>query len=171
MTCDIRKWRLTDAASLAENLNNKKVMDNLRDGLPYPYTERDAAEFIQSMLTADADKTFAFAVTLDDVAIGSIGVFRGVNVHRRTAEIGYYLGEPYWGRGYMTGAVKKACDYVFSHSDIVRIFADPYDYNIASQRVLEKAGFTFEGTLRQNAVKNGRILDMKMYAILKEVAK
>ena len=98
---------------------------------------------------------------------GSIGVFRQENIHRQTAELGYYLAEEYWGNGLMTQAVRQICSFVFEQSDILRIYAEPFAYNIASCRVLEKAGFTCEGTLRQNAVKNGRVLDMKMYALLK----
>ena len=170
MECDIRHWRIDDAERLAEMLNNRKILDNLRDGLPCPYTVRDAEEYITSMLAADRDKTVAFAITVDGEVAGSIGVFRGENVHARTAEMGYYIGEPYWGRGIMTRVVQKTCDYVFSHTDIIRIFAEPYSFNVASCRVLEKAGFQFEGTLRQNAVKNGRITDMKLYAILRDEA-
>ena len=120
------------------------------------------------MLSADKDKTFAFAITLDDKVIGSIGVFRQENIHYRTAEMGYYIGEKYWGNGYMTEAVELACDFVFSNTDIIRIFAEPFAYNTASCRVLEKAGFVFEGILKSNAVKNGSIVDMKMYAKVKE---
>ena len=167
MKISIRKWRIEDKTDLAENLNNLKVMNNLRDGLPYPYTEKDAEDFIRAMLSSDKDKTFAFAITLDDKVIGSIGVFRRENIHYRTAEMGYYIGEPYWGQGYMTEAVRQICDHVFNNTDIIRIFAEPFAYNIASCRVLEKAGFTYEGTLKCNAFKNGNIEDMKMYARLK----
>ena len=163
----IREWKIDDKAELAENLNNMNILNNLRDGLPYPYTENDAEEFIRAMLSADKDNTFAFAITLDDQVIGSIGVFRQENIHYRTAEMGYYIGEKYWGNGYMTEAVKMACDFVFSNTDIIRIFAEPFSYNGASCRVLEKAGFTCEGTLRSNAYKNGIIVDMKMYALIK----
>ncbi len=166
--CRIRKWQLKDAVSLAAALSNKKVQDNLRDGLPYPYTEKDGADFISEMLSADENETFAFAITVDDVAVGSIGVFRQGNIHRQTAELGYYIAEKYWGKGIMTEAVKQVCDYVFQKSDIIRIYGEPFAYNTASLRVLEKAGFQYEGTLRNNAVKNGKVLDMKMYAILKE---
>jgi RimJ/RimL family protein N-acetyltransferase len=168
MNCEIRKWRLEDKAALSRNLNNINILDNLRDGLPFPYTEQDAEDYIRAMLSADPDKYFAFAVTLDDEAIGSIGVFRGENIHSRTAELGYYLGEPYWGHGYATGAVKQACEYVFAHSDIMRIYAEPFARNTASCRVLEKAGFRLEGVLRRNAVKNGKTEDMKMYALLNQ---
>ena len=167
MKIQIRKWRLSDAGDLAAALSNKKILDNLRDGPPYPYTEQDGRDFISAMLSANEDETFAFAVTVDEKAIGSIGAFRQGNIHIQTAELGYYIAEEYWGKGIMTEAVRQLCDYVFSHTDIIRIFAEPFAHNSASCRVLEKAGFQYEGTLRSNAVKNGNILDMKMYARLK----
>lgn len=168
MVCKIRKWRPSDAAELAKVLSDKEILDNLRDGLPYPYTEQDGAAFISAMLAADERETFAFAVTVQDKAVGSIGVFRQGNVHRRTAELGYYIAKEYRGKGMMTEAVRQVCTYVFDNSDILRIYAEPFSYNAASCRVPEKAGFQYEGTLRCNAVKNGRILDMKMYARLKD---
>ena len=168
MNCKIRKWKLTDAKDIAVALSNKKIQDNLRDGLPYPYSEQDGIDFISSMLSANEDETFAFAITLDDKAIGSIGVFRQQNIHRQTAEMGYYIAEEYWGKGIMTDAVKQICNYVFKNSDILRIYAEPFAYNTGSCRVLEKAGFQYEGTLRNNAVKNGKVIDMKMYSLLME---
>ena len=168
MNCIIRKWKLTDAKDIAVALSNKKIQDNLRDGLPYPYSEQDGIDFISSMLSANEDETFAFAITLDDKAIGSIGVFRQQNIHRQTAEMGYYIAEEYWEKGIMTDAVKQICEYVFKNSDILRIYAEPFAYNTGSGRVLEKAGFQYEGTLRNNAVKNGKVIDMKMYSLLRE---
>lgn len=165
----IRKWEMADAKDLAKALSNKKVQDNLRDGLPYPYTEQDGEYYITSMLEADENDTFAFAIIVNGKVAGSIGVFRQGNIHRLTAELGYYIGEEYWGRGIMTKAVKQICEYVFEHSDIIRIYAEPFSYNIASCRVLEKAGFQYEGTLRNNAIKNGKVLDMKMYSLLKSI--
>lgn len=163
----IREWKLSDAKSLASVLNNTKISDNLRDGLPYPYTEKDGKEFISAMLSADKNSTFAFAIEIDGKAVGSIGVFRQSNIHFRTAELGYYLAENYWGNGIMTEAVKQTCKYVFDNSDIIRIYAEPFANNTPSCRVLEKAGFSFEGLLRSNAVKNGEVLDMKMFSLIK----
>ena len=167
MKCRIRKWELSDAKDLAAALSNKKVQDNLRDGLPYPYTEQDGKEFISAMLSADENETFAFAIMVDNMVIGSIGIFRQGNIHRQTAELGYYIAEEYWGKGIMTEAVKQICEYIFAKSDIIRIYAEPFAYNIASCRVLEKVGFQYEGTLRNNAVKNSKVIDMKMYSLLK----
>ena len=167
MNCKIRRWELSDARDLATALSNKKIQDNLRDGLPYPYTEKDGKEFISTMLAANENDTFAFAITVNGKVIGSIGAFRQTNIHNKTAELGYYIAEEYWGKGIMTEAVKQLCDYVSSHTDIIRIYAEPFSYNIGSCRVLEKAGFQYEGTPRSNALKNGNVLDMKMYSKLK----
>ena len=91
MECKIREWKMEDAAELAATLNNKNIQDNLRDGLPYPYTEDDAKFYINEMLKADKNSVFAFAITADHKVVGSIGVFRKDNIHSRTAEMGYYI--------------------------------------------------------------------------------
>jgi len=148
-------------------LNDKAILDNLRDGIPYPYTEADAEAFLRQTLAAEAGSQYAFAVLCDGAVAGSIGFLRKANVHRLTAELGYYIARPYWGRGIMTAAVRQGCGYVFAHTDIVRIFAEPFAFNLASCRVLEKAGFRFEGVLRENAVKHGRVEDMKMFSMLR----
>lgn len=168
MTASIRPWKIEDAKSLASVLSNKKILNNLRDGLPYPYTEKDALEYIEFILSSDANDTFAFAIDVEGVAVGSIGAFRQGNIHSRTAELGYYLAEEYWSRDIMTNAVKMFCEKVFRETDILRIFAEPFAYNVGSRRVLEKAGFQFEGILKNNAVKNGQVLDMAMYAYTRD---
>lgn len=168
MAVRLRAWTLADASALAKLINNKKVQDNLRDGLPFPYGEEDAKVFLSAMLASDPDQNMAFAIEADGELIGSISATRCANIHFRTAELGYYLGEPYWGRGFATEAVRQICDYIYRNTDIIRIFAEPFAYNTASCRVLEKAGFQLEGLLRSNAVKNGCILDMKMYARIRE---
>lgn len=113
-------------------LNNKNILNNLRDGLPYPYTKKDAEGYISAMLSSDKTKTFAFAITVEDKVVGSIGVFRCENIHSRTAEMGYYIGEPYWGQGLGTSAVKQVCKFIFDNTDIIRIFAETFDFNKAS---------------------------------------
>ena len=167
MICHLEKWKLSNAADLTSIISNKKIQDNLRAGLPYPYTQQDGIDYISFLLSSNENDTFAFAITVEGKIVGSIAAFRQENVHRRTAELGYYLAEEYWGKGIMPEAVKQICDYIFSNSDILGIYAEPFAYNTASCRVLEKAGFQYEGTLRNNAIKNGKILDMKMYSRLK----
>ena len=165
MNCILRKWRLSDAADLAAALNNEKILNNLRDGLPYPYTEQDARDYISAMLSADETGTFAYAITRNDRAIGSIGAFRKNNIHRQTAEMGYYLAEEYWGMDIMTEAIRQLCKIICATTDILRIYAEPFTYNTGSRRALEKAGFAFEGIMKNNAVKNGKVLDMALYSL------
>lgn len=163
----IRSWRPEDAAALARAINDEAVQANLRDGLPFPYTVSDAEAFIGFALSA-GDGMYSFAVTENDVCIGSVSVTRGENIHRLTGELGYYIARERWGRGYATRAVREICRYVFENTDIVRIYAEPFADNAASCRVLEKAGFTLEGTLRSNAIKSGRIRDTRIYSLLRE---
>ena len=163
----IRSWRPEDAAALARAIGDEAVQANLRDGLPFPYTVSDAEAFIGFALSA-GDGMYSFAVTENDVCIGSVSVTRGENIHRLTGELGYYIARERWGRGYATRAVREICRYVFENTDIVRIYAEPFADNAASCRVLEKAGFTLEGTLRANAIKSGRIRDTRMYSLLRE---
>lgn len=165
---ELKQWEERDAQTLAKILNDKKILDNLRDGLPFPYTENDALFYINSCLNADKDKQFCYAICFNGKVVGSIGVFRQENIHFKTAEMGYYVGFEYWGKGITTGAVKLACKHVFDNTDIVRIYAEPFAENLASCRILEKNGFVLEGILHKNAYKNGKFRDMKMYAKLKD---
>lgn len=169
MKCKLRKWRLSDAKDLAAALSNKSILNNLRDGLPYPYTENDAADYIDAMLSADENDTFAFAIIVDDKVIGSIGAFRQSNIHRQTAELGYYLAEDYWGQGIMTDAIRQICRGIFESTDILRIYAEPFSNNIGSRRALEQAGFQYEGLMRCNAVKNGKVEDMALYSLIRSL--
>lgn len=141
MNCTIRPWRMSDAMDLAAALSDPAILNNLRDGLPYPYTEKDAEDYITAMLCADKSAVFAYAICLEDRAVGSIGAFRQSNIHFRTAELGYYLAREYWGRGIVTEAVRQLCERVFAQTDILRIYAEPFSDNVGSRRVLEKAGF------------------------------
>ena len=163
----ISEWNESYAKDLSYALNNLNVQNNLRDGLPFPYTEENALEFIKAMLSCDKNDTFAFAIVYKGKCIGSIAAFRQGNIHFRTAEVGYYIAEEYWGRGVVTSALKELCDYMFDNTDIIRLYAEPFTYNKGSCKVLEKAGFEREGVLKSNAVKNGVVLDMALYAKVK----
>lgn len=168
MECVLRPWRAEDAEDLALTLNNRKILDNLRDGIPFPYTKEDAADFIAAMHSAEPDKTWAFAITVDGRAVGSITATRRENIYVRTAEVGYYVAQPFWGRGLATSAVRQLCSHIFQNTDILRISAEVFAENLASCHVLERAGFQLEGILRSYAVKNGVVRDMKIYANLRE---
>ena len=163
----IREWKETDAKALAALLNDKRILNNLRDGLPYPYTESDALFYINSCLNADKNAEFCFAIVYNNDVVGSVGIFRQGNIHFRTAELGYYVGFNYWGKDICTEAVRLACKRVLDNTDIVRIYAEPFADNIGSCRVLEKNGVVPEGVLRKNAFKNDTFRDMKLYALVK----
>ena len=165
--CILRRWREEDAPELA-GIITPAVLKNLRDGIPFPYTVQDGRDFISSMLAADPRSTFSFAIVTEGRVAGNIGVFRQENIHFRTAQLGYYMGEAWQGRGIATSAVQQICELVFKSSDILRIWAEPFARNAASRRVLEKAGFTLEGVLRKNAVKSGEILDTCIYSLVRE---
>ena len=169
MNVSLRKWEKEDGDNLSKLLSNKKILDNLRDGLPYPYTREDALEYINFILESDPDSTFAYAIDVDGVAVGSIGAFRQENIHSCTAELGYYLDEAYWSKGIMTQAVKMICDKIFNQTDIIRIYAEPFSNNIGSRKVLEKAGFQLEGIMKNNAIKNGKVQDMAMYSYTRDL--
>ncbi|MGN0808155.1 MAG: GNAT family N-acetyltransferase [Candidatus Coproplasma sp.] len=164
----ITPWKENYAKDLACALNNLNVLNNLRDGLPFPYTEEDALQFIRDMLSCDTDSTFAYAIIYKGKCIGSIAAFRQSNIHFRTAEVGYYIAEEYWGRGITTAALNEFCEKIFETTDIIRLYAEPFIYNKGSCKVLEKAGFVREGVLKSNAVKCGVVLDMALYAKVKE---
>lgn len=163
----LRSWRMSDAPALAALLQDPLVRRDLREGLPDPYTIADAQAFLTQVMAADPDKTFSFAITWEDVPVGNLGVLRQENIHRYSGEMGYFLGRDHWGRGIATWAVKAAVEWLFAHTDLLRLYAQPLARNAASCRVLEKAGFQLEGTLRHNAVKEGEVLDMRLYAVLR----
>ena len=158
----IRKWKAEDALSIARYANNRKIWLNLRDLFPHPYVLKNAEEFISRVMTTDPLTVFAISDSKE--AIGSIGLMVKEDIHRFTAELGYWLAEPYWGRGIMTRAVRGLCDYGFDKLGLYRIFAEPFTTNTASARVLEKAGFVREGIMRASAVKNNKVLDQYMYS-------
>ena len=166
MEFSLRPWRLNDRASMARFANNPKIAGNLRDVFPWPYGEEDAEAFIYSCLTADEGQALFRAIEVDGQAVGSVALTRGVDVYRRSAELGYWLAEEYWGHGIMPQAVKQLCREGFARWDILRIYAEPYAENASSRRVLEKAGFTLEGVMRQGGYINGRLQDYCMYALL-----
>ena len=160
--CDVRSWRPHDAAALVEHANNRKIWLNLRDRFPHPYTARDARAFLKSVLAAQPETNFA--IDVDGHAVGGIAFRRQSDVERVGAELGYWLGEEYWGRGIATAAVRAVSEHALAGHDLRRIFALPFAENRASARVLEKAGFTLEGVLRSSAIKDGRVLDQLLYA-------
>jgi RimJ/RimL family protein N-acetyltransferase len=160
----LREWQIEDAKSIAIYANNHKIWQNLRDGFPHPYNVKDAEAFITKV--NEATPKTVFAIATESEAIGSIGLMVGNDVHRFTAELGYFLAEPFWGKGIMTRAVCILSTWAFNNLKLHRISAEPYATNIASHRVLEKAGFSFEGRLRSSVLKDTKILDQMVYSII-----
>lgn len=162
----VRPWSPQDANSLQRYADNRKIWINLRDMFPHPYSPENANAFLGFVLKEDPNTTFAIAT--ESEAIGCIGLRLGNDVHRKSAELGYWLGEPFWGRGIMTQAVQQFTGWAFETFDLQRIFAEPFAGNTASIRVLEKAGFICEGRLRSNIFKDGKIMDSLLYAHVRE---
>lgn len=162
--CNIRTFREADTESLARHANNRSIWRNLRDLFPSPYSIKDARKFIARV--RQSEKETHFAIEVDSQAAGSIGVRLREDVECRTAELGYWLGEPFWGRGLMTTVVHSFAEFAFREYSLLRIEAGVYEWNPASARVLEKCGFTLEGILRQSAVKDGQVIDRSLYALL-----
>lgn len=165
-SCYVRPWVKEDAAAIQRHANNRQIWLNLRDIFPHPYTLEDAQTFLGFVSKEDPKTTFAIAT--DSEAIGSIGLRLGNDVHRKTAELGYWLAEPFWGRGIMTEAVREFTRWALEAFALQRIFAEPFATNTASIRVLEKAGFTCEARMRANVFKDGKILDSFLYAHVPE---
>jgi [ribosomal protein S5]-alanine N-acetyltransferase len=158
----VRSWRKNDLDALVRHANNAKVAANLRDQFPHPYTRSAAATYLVEVRLADVETSFA--VEYAGEAIGGIGFRLGTDISRLSAEIGYWLGEPYWGRGLTTRAVFATSEWAFENYKLTRVFAMAFSHNVGSMRVLEKAGFTREGILRRSAIKNGVLLDQVLYA-------
>jgi RimJ/RimL family protein N-acetyltransferase len=161
-SCAVRPWRLDDAESLARHANNRKVWLGLRDLFPHPYMIDDAHEFLGRAISELP--TTNFCIEINGGAVGGIGIRLGQNVHRHAAEFGYWLGEDFWGRGIMTEVVEAFTDFCVDNFSLHRIYAEPFANNPASARVLEKAGFAFEGRLKNNVLKDGEFLDSLLYA-------
>lgn len=160
----IRSWRTADASALVKHANNANIARQLRDRFPHPYTAADARRFLEGVVAMRPVTTFA--IDVDGEAVGGIGFSPGTDVERYSAEIGYWLAEPFWGRGIATEAVRIVSDYAFATCNVLRLFALPFADNARSTRVLEKAGYTREAVLRSSSVKGGVPRDQALYALI-----
>jgi len=166
MIFKLRPWTNNDIDSLVKFANNKKIANNMTNKFPSPYTEESAKLFIEF-----ANKEFPFqilAIEINNEAVGSLGIFQQSDIQCKNAELGYWLAEQYWGKGIMSKAIIQMVEYGFKTWDINRIFARPFGPNIASQRVLEKTGFTLEARFEKTYFKNRIFLDELIYAIRKQ---
>lgn len=163
--CTLRPLRSADAESLARHANDIRIWNNVRDLFPHPYKRTDADAFIAT--TSGKSPIQDFAVVVDGEAVGCIGYVPGTDVERVSAEVGYWLGEAFWGRGIMNEAVNALAEHIFSTTGIRHLLAPVFGHNTASMRVLEKAGFRKAGVLHNAAVKNGRLIDLHLYELTK----
>jgi RimJ/RimL family protein N-acetyltransferase len=162
----IRSFELTDKASLAKYASNYNVAKNLRDRFPYPYKETDAEEWL--MFACNQNPEFSFAIASSRELIGGIGLDPQDDINKYSVEIGYWLAEPFWGKGIASAALKEITQYTFKNFKFNRIFAAVFEGNRASEKVLQKAGYKKEATLRKSAYKKGKYLDQYIYSILRE---
>lgn len=163
MKCILRPWEISDLNSLVKHANNWKIAKNLTDRFPFPYTESNGKSFIE--LATKDDPIHFFAIDVDGQAVGGIGIHPQDDIHRKNAELGYWLAEPFWGQGIISYAIKQAVDFAFATYDIDRIFARPFGTNVASQKVLEKNNFILEGRFEKVLIKNNEYLDELIYAV------
>jgi len=162
----LRPWREGDEPSLVRHANNRKVSINLRDHFPYPYTMEDARAWIARCRTATPPHQ-TFAIEHAGEAIGGTGLQPMLDVARFTAEVGYWLGEEHWGRGFATEALRRLTDYAFESLQYERLEALVFATNPVSCKVLEKSGYEHEAILRRSAFKDGRFLDCHLYVRLR----
>jgi ribosomal-protein-alanine N-acetyltransferase len=153
----IRPWQKEDARALASVANNRNIWLNVRDRFPYPYTLNDAEQWIQ--FTSGQKPVQNFAIIYKSEVAGSIGVLLKDDIYRKSIEIGYFLGEQYWGKGIDTRAVELLLKYIGEQFDVVRVYAEVFEHNKASMRVLEKSGFYLESIRKMAVVKNDVLMN------------
>jgi RimJ/RimL family protein N-acetyltransferase len=159
---------MSDAASLVRHANNPKIASRVRDRFPHPYKIEDARRFLGAVTRRQQDANeFVLAIDVGGEAVGGIGVILGSDIERISAELGYWLGEQYWGRGIVTAAIRQFAPWAMEHFGLTRLYANTFHDNPASARVLEKAGFTKESVKKRAAIKNGEIKDLNVYVMLK----
>ena len=161
-TCVVRSWEAGDVSSLVAHANNRRIWINLRDRFPHPYEITHAEAYIAHVSKLEPPRSLAISV--ETRAVGSIGLILGSDIERVNAEIGYWLGKPYWGRGILSAALGAMTQYAIKEFKLTRVFAVPFVRNPASSRVLEKAGFIREGLMKQSAIKDGIVEDQYLYA-------
>jgi len=159
----IRPWRGNDAGSIVKHANNRNVWRNLRDRFPYPYTLEDAEQWIK-LVTSEPFVRTNWVIEVNGEAAGGIGLTIGEDVHRKTAEIGYWLGEEYWNRGIVTRVVGVVTEHGFKDLGLQRIYTGIFEWNPASMRVLEKNGYVREGVERKGVLKDGCIIDAVVFS-------
>lgn len=159
---------MDDADSLAHHANSRRIAERLRDRFPHPYSLEDAKQFLTAVTARDENsKEFVLAIDVGGASVGAIGVTLGTDIERVSGELGYWLGEEYWGRGIVTEAIRRFAPWAMERFNLTRLHADTFHDNPASARVLEKAGFTKESVKRRAAIKFGQVKDLNVYVMLR----
>ena len=159
----LRQWQSGDEKSLSESANNYKIWQNLKDIFPHPYTLTDAYEWVKMA----SNTTTNFAIEVKGKAVGGIGILLKDDIYKKNVEIGYWLGEEYWGQGIISSAITEIVDYTFKNFDVFRIYAGVFEYNLASMRVLEKAGFHKETIQIKSLLKERELFDEHIFVKFK----
>jgi len=163
MKFNLRPWTIHDLQSLVKHANNFNIAKFMTDKFPHPYTEEAGKSFIE--FATYNSPLHIFAIDINGEAVGGIGIHPQCDIHCKNAELGYWLAEPFWGKGIITKAISQITDYGFKTFDIDRIYARPFGTNAGSQKVLEKAGFIIEGKFERSLFKNGEYLDELVYSL------
>ncbi|HEX4850580.1 MAG TPA: GNAT family N-acetyltransferase [Puia sp.] len=163
MNIELRPWDRTDIPSLVLYANNRNVWNTLRNYFPHPYTQKDAIVWVR--LQQDISPVTNFSIQLDGECVGGAGISLQSDIHVKNAEIGYWLGEPFWGRGVMTEAVRLLTKYAFEHFDLLRIYAEVFSNNPGSIKVLSKNGYQREAITLKSIFKNEQVIDGELWAI------
>ncbi len=166
MKFKLRPWKKEDLSSLVKHANNFEIAKNMMDTFPHPYTKEEGEKFLYMVISKDPP--LILAIDVDGEAVGSIGLHPQNDIMRKNGELGFWLAEPYWGKGIISKAIKEMSDYCFKKFDIERIFARPFGTNIASQKALEKAGYKLEAHLENTLYKNEEYQDELIYALRKK---
>ena len=166
MTIILRPWQKEDAQTLASIANNKNIWNNLLDGFPSPFTVMDALQWINK--EGAANPITKFAIQHDNQVVGGIGMMLHEDVYKNTVELGYFVGEPFWGKGIAHKAIVTLVEHIQKQQSITRIFARVYEHNKASMKALQKAGFYLEGIQRKAAIKNNKVMDIYVWVKLIE---
>ena len=159
----LRPWHPDDLDDLVRFANNPAIARNMTDQFPHPYSAENGKTFIAFAISETPPRILTIEV--EGHAAGGIGLHPQADIHRKNAELGYWLAEPYWGKGIITRAIGQMVEYGFEQWDFDRIFARPFGTNIGSQRALEKAGFVLEARFEKTLFKNGEYLDELIYAV------
>lgn len=163
----LRPWQSSDAAALRLEGNNRDIWRNLRDRFPHPYTLADAEQHLRFVASPEGMTDVHLCIEVAGEVAGSISLLFKHDVNWRSAEIGYFVGQRFWGRGITTAAVVALTEYAFATFDLCRLYAVVFAPNAASARVLEKAGYELEARLRKSITKDGQTMDALLYALIK----